>query len=230
MIYLIGVQEQTSEKGSKVIIDYKQDNSESKSKFSEHIIPKRFFEFIKAINYEFIKLCNIADNDNTSARITGFKIRDVNEGSRQEIQFTVDQRVGGIYYKNAKTDWRELREIPTEVFKTWTIEKQYAEAINGILAVFNELQIYINDELPVWLEMDDNYGPGTLWERKTQMDGEGESSDQILEKNLAAIRKDFQSKMQAMSDKDGLSVTISSEGKDLATFKPKKNEEMAEMP
>lgn len=211
MTYVTGIQEITNTNGSKVSIDYKKDASESNSKFNASIIPKKFFEFLYAINDEFKKLSNVEDKDTINAAITGFKIRDVDEGSKQEIQFIVNAHIGGVYFKNAKTDWREMRDIPLEVFKSWTLERQYAEAMNAIVAVFNEFQFYVHDNLPIWLEMDEEAGQLSLWERKEKSD---------IEDTLSDVRTDFHRKMQRMSDKDGVSVTISSGGKDLADFKP----------
>lgn len=224
--FLLGVEQNT--KGDKVTITHASENSQSKSVFDVNIFPKKFFEYLYTLTGEFKKLCVFGNGSNYA--LTGLKIRDVDEGARQEVQFIVNIKQGSTYFENAKTAWREMRDIPLEVFKGEESEgRRQAEAMNCIIAVFNSFQEYVGDHIAQWLEMDDSGGQLSIFARK-EIEDTKELMDTTFERidKLENARSEFHTKMKALSNETGGTVTISSGGKELAVFAPDKAIEVIE--
>lgn len=211
--FLMAVEQNT--KGDKISLTYAQESSQSKTVFDASIFPKRFYEFLYTITEEFRRLC-VFGND-TNYAIAGLKVRDLDEGSSQEIQFIVNIRQDNIGFENAKTTWKELRDIPLNIFTTDTPAKRQAEAMNGIVVVFNALQDYVNEHLAQWLEMDGSDGQMSLFDRKSIED----SRDKIQNTfDRLSAAKEFSEKMKDLSNKTGTTMTVTSRGKELAVFAP----------
>jgi len=215
--FLLGVEQNA--KGDKISITYAQENSQSKSTFNADIFPQKFMEFLYTMTEEFKRMCRFGMQTNYA--LSGFKVRDIDDGARQEIQFILNIRQGNTSFENAKTVWREMRDIPLEIFKGEDSEgRKEAEAMNGIVALFNSLQEYVSDHLAKWLEMDSDGAQMSLFDRKKIEDTNSriEESFDRLDKLQAA--QEFSRKMKAMSDETGHTMTISSGGKDIAVFAP----------
>ena len=217
MLYLTGIEQNV--KGDKIAISYNQDYSSSKTTFSASIFNQKFYAYMKDIDAEFKTLCHLGYATNYA--ITGFKVRDVNEGASQEIQFIIDINTGIIAFENAKTRWREMREVPLTIYGADEHEpRKKAEAMNNIIDVFNQFQEYVRDMMPTWLEMGEDNGQLSLFD-STPSENITEAVIKNIEKGVSPEARQFRDNLQRLADQDGITTTISVQGREIAKVAPR---------
>jgi len=227
-LFVTEVTQQTSGGDVFITIQHGTDNAVSKSKIKADIFPSEFFGFIGSMNDNFKTICELGGDTNYA--ITGFKIRDAKSGN-QEIQFVVNIRTDYIFFENAKTDWLEIREIDTSQLQGGNSSyREKARAINALIDNFNNLQLLIRDNIAAWLEMESEEPQLSLFDtsktEKRTRELLAAHDEYMKAKDLPNPIEQFHKEMQEMSDKNGTTMTISSnKSTKSVTFKPKNDAE-----
>lgn len=227
-LFVTEVTQQTTSNGDVIIIQHGTDNATSKSKINADIFPSEFFGFIGSMNDNFKTICELGGDTNYA--ITGFKIRDAKSGN-QEIQFVVNIRTDYIFFENAKTDWLEIREIDTSQLQGGNSSyREKARAINALIDNFNNLQLLIRDNIASWLEMEAEEPQLSLFDTskadKRTRELLAAHDEYMKAKNTTSPIEEFVNSMQEMSDKNGTTMTISSnKGTKSVKFTPKNDAE-----